>query len=180
MSRSCPRGARPLWPGGGRGLPLRGRVGAAGRCRPLQPGGGCANRARVISWLCTGVLRPDVSQKCRLNGASAEGVVFLKGVGLFSCLRVVERRVRGERPHRACLCPADSLPVQRCLVFAVQMLSQQQEFNSDTAYLCLPLTPQHYSCLHYVGTRDGRAAEKGMERKTPRCALSLEIRDCVY
>ncbi|XP_030358536.1 serine incorporator 3 isoform X2 [Strigops habroptila] len=70
------------------------------------------------------------------------------------------RRRHGGRARRVLAGQLDSLPVQRCLVFAVPMLSQQQEFNSDAAYLCLPPAPQHCSCLHYAGTRDGRAAEK--------------------
>lgn len=83
----------------------------------------------------------------------------------FSCRCRLTRwcQLRGECPYYSCLCPSDSLSVQRCLVFTVPMLPQQQEFDSDTSYLCLPPPPQYCACLHYAGTRHGRAAEKGME-----------------
>lgn len=85
-----------------------------------------------------------------------------------SPLGVVQEPVSAARgmPLPSLSLSSDSLSVQRCLVFAVPMLSQQQEFNSDASYLCLPPPPQYSSCLHYAGTRDGRAAEKGMEGKT--------------
>lgn len=44
------------------------------------------------------------------------------------------------------------------------MLSEQQEFDSDASYLCLPPPPQHLCGLHYAGTRNGIAAEKGVEK----------------
>ncbi|XP_066186717.1 serine incorporator 3 isoform X2 [Sylvia atricapilla] len=83
------------------------------------------------------------------------------GFGFSSRCRLSRRcQLRGECPNYSCQCPSDSLSVQRCLVFTVPMLPQQQEFDSDTSYLCLPPPPQYCACLHYAGTRHGRAAEK--------------------
>lgn len=71
----------------------------------------------------------------------------------------------------------DSMPVQRCIMFAVSLLSQQQEFYGDPSYLCFPASPQYSCCLYYAGTRHGRATEKGIECTLwgPPCNTSQRI-----